>query len=100
MPFFSSIRIIEAPHTQTRDIDLNLKPSGSGALIIEADKALAKRLRLYSYAPVGSEEESTIRRQFGLEYQINNFAFGDLSNQSLGQENNTTGQLILMLNLD
>ena len=98
--FTPVLNLIEAPLKQTLDIDLNLTPSGRGALIIEADKALSRRLRLYSYAPVGSEEESTIRRQFGLEYQINNFAFGDLSNQSLGQENNTTGQLILMLNLN
>lgn len=39
-------------------------------------------------------------RRFGLEYQFNNFAFGDLSNQSIGLENNTTGQMILLLNLD
>lgn len=98
--FTPVLNLIEAPLKQTLDIDLNLTPSGQGALIVEADKALSKRLRLYSYAPVGSAEDATIRRQFGLEYQINNFAFGDLSNQSLGQENNTTGQLILMLNLD
>jgi hypothetical protein len=98
--FTPVLNLIEDPLKETLDIDLNLTPSGRGTLLVEADKALSTRLRLYSYAPVGTDEDATMPRRFGLEYQFNNFAFGDLSNQSIGLENNTTGQMILLLNLD
>jgi hypothetical protein len=46
------------------------------------------------------ENEAGLKRVFGLEYQLNNFAFGDLSNESLGLSNSTTGRLKLRLELD
>ncbi len=93
------LRLIEAPLEQTLDIDLNLTPGTGGTLFIEADKALSKRLRLYSYAPVG-ENDTGVKRIFGLEYQLNNLLFGDLSNEAIGLQNSTTGRLKLRLNLE
>jgi|GEM_PF-6859082 len=90
---------IEAPLEQTFDIDLSLVPQTTGTLFVSADKSLSRRLRLYSRTPVG-ENEDGLKRIFGLEYQLNNFAFGDLSNESLGLSNSTTGRLKLRLDLD
>jgi len=90
---------IEAPLEQTFDIDLSLTPQTTGTLFVSADKTLSRRLRLYSRTPVG-ENEDGLKRIFGLEYQLNNFAFGDLSNESLGLSNSTTGRLKLRLDLD
>jgi hypothetical protein len=93
------INRIEAPLEQTFDIDLSLIPQTTGTLFVTADKSLSRRLRLYSRTPVG-ENEAGLKRVFGLEYQLNNFAFGDLSNESLGLSNSTTGRLKLQLELD
>ena len=90
---------IEAPLEQTLDVDLTLTPQAGGTLFLGADKNLSRRLRLYSRTPFG-ENEAAVTRVFGLEYQINNFAFGDLSNESFGLENTTTGRLKFRVELD
>lgn len=90
---------IERPLEETLEVDLSLTPASSGTLYIDAEKVLSRRLRIYSRTPVGNEDTAT-PQTFGLEYQINNSTFGELTNEQTGNLNSTSGRLRLRLNLD
>ena len=66
---------------------------------IDANKVLSRRLYLYSRVLVGEEQDGN-PQQFGLRYQINNVAFGELSNERTGSNISTTGRLKLRVNLN
>lgn len=91
--------LIERPLEDTLDVDLSLTPASSGTLFIDADKLLSRRLRLYSRTLVG-DEDGTIPQTFGLEYSINNTATAELTNESAGNLNSTSGRLRLRFELD
>ncbi len=90
---------IERPLEETLEVDLALTPASSGTLYIDAEKLLSRRLRVYSRTPVGNEDAAT-PQTFGLEYQINNSTYGELTNEQTGNLNSTSGRLRLRLNLD
>jgi hypothetical protein len=48
---------------------------------------------------VGDDDEGSPQR-FGLEYQINNIAFGELASEQTGSQVSTSGRLRLKLDLD
>jgi len=91
--------LVERPLEETLDLDLTLAPQSTGSLVIEAEKILSRRLRLYSYTPVGESELDT-RRTFGLEYRLNNILYGELNNERVGLLNSSTGRLRFHLRLD
>jgi hypothetical protein len=91
--------LIERPLEETLDLDrVQFKPISTGALVIEADKELSRRLRLYSSTPVGEGTDET--RTFGLEYQLNNYLFGELKGERVDLVDQTTGNLRLRLSFD
>ncbi len=92
--------LIERPLEETLDLDrVQFTPISTGALVIEADKELSRRLRLYSSTPVGEgDTEST--RTFGLTYQLNNYLFGELKGERVDLVDRTTGNLRLHLSFD
>lgn len=91
--------LIERPLEDTLDVDLSLTPASTGTLFIDADKLLSRRLRLYSRTLVG-DEDGSIPQTFGLEYRINNAATAELTNESAGNLNSTSGRLRLRFELD
>ena len=93
------LSLVERPLEDTFNVDLTLTPVSSGTLYIDANKILSRRLRLYSRVLVGEEEEGSPQK-FRLEYQINNIAFGQLSNERSGSKVSTSGLLHLRLNLN
>ena len=92
------LSLVERPLEDTFKVDLTLTPVSSGTLYIDANKFLSRRLRLYSRVFVGDEDDSS-PQQFGLQYQINNVAFGELSSAQSGSSVSTTGKLKLRLSL-
>jgi len=92
------LSLVERPLEETFKVDLTLTPVSSGTLYIDANKFLSRRLRLYSRVFVGDEDDGN-PQQFGLQYQINNVAFGELSSAQSGSSVSTTGKLKLRLSL-
>ena len=93
------LSLVERPLEDTLNLDLSLTPASTGSLIIDADKILSRRLRLYSRVLVGDDDDETPQR-FGLNYQINNVAFGEVTSEQTGSLVSTTGGLRLKLNLN
>ena len=93
------LSLVEAPLEDTFEVDLTLTPVSTGTLYIDANKVLSRRLYLYSRVLVGDEQDGN-PQQFGLRYQINNVAFGELSNERLGTNISTTGRLKLRVELN
>ncbi|MEE2789880.1 MAG: translocation/assembly module TamB domain-containing protein [Myxococcota bacterium] len=93
------LSLVERPLEDTLKVDLALTPDSQGALVIDANKVLSRRLRLYSRVLVGDDNESR-PQQIGLEYQINNVTFGELSSEKTSSLVTTTGRLRLKLNLN
>ena len=93
------LSLVEAPLEDTFQVDLTLTPVSTGTLYIDANKVLSRRLYLYSRVLVGDEQDGN-PQQFGLRYQINNVAFGELSNERLGTNISTTGRLKLRVDLN
>ena len=93
------LSLVERPLEDTLNVDLSLTPDTGGSLFIDADKILSRRLRLYSRVMVGDDDEGSPQR-FGLEYQINNIAFGELASEQTGSLVSTSGRLRLRLDLD
>ena len=93
------LSLVERPLEDTFKVDLTLTPLSTGTLYIDANKVLSRRLYLYSRVLVGEEQDGN-PQQFGLRYQINNVAFGELSNERLGSNISTTGRLKLRVNLN
>jgi hypothetical protein len=93
------LNLVERPLEDTFNVDLTLTPVSSGTLYIDANKILSRRLRLYSRVLVGDDEEGS-PQQFRLEYQINNIAFGQLSNEQSSNKVSTSGLLHFRLNLN
>ncbi len=91
--------LIERPLEETLNLDLDIEPVSTGTLFISADKFLSRRLRLYTRTPVG-EEDGINPQTFGLEYRINNSAYGELTNERLGNLNSTTARLRFRILLD
>ncbi len=93
------LSLVERPLEDTLNVDLSLTPDTGGSLFIDADKILSRRLRLYSRVMVGDDDEGSPQR-FGLEYQINNIAYGELASEQTGSLVSTSGRLRLRLDLD
>ena len=97
-PLAPLLSLVEAP-LEDFEVDLTLTPVSTGTLYIDANKVLSRRLYLYSRVLVGDEQDGN-PQQFGLRYQINNVAFGELSNERLGTNISTTGRLKLRVDLN
>ena len=93
------LSLVERPLEDTLKVDLALTPDSQGSLVIDANKILSRRLRLYSRVLVGDDSDSR-QQQIGLEYQINNVTFGELSSERTSSLVTTTGRLRLKLNLN
>lgn len=93
------LSLIERPLEETLNLNLSLTPDATGTLFIDADKALSRRLRLYSRTPVGNDA-ATNPQITGLEYRINNLLTWELTNEQLGNNNATSGRLRLRLEMD
>ena len=93
------LNLVERPLEDTFNVDLTLTPVSSGTLYIDANKILSRRLRLYSRVLVGEDDQGS-PQQFRLEYQINNIAYGQLTNEQSSNRVSTSGLLHLRLNLN
>lgn len=90
---------LERPIEETLELELNISAQSTGALEVDVNKQIFRRLRLTSRAEVGGEEVGN-RLTLSAEYRLNNTLYGVLTNEQANQIQSTTGLLRLRLSLD
>ena len=91
--------LIERPLEETLDVELDVVPQTSGVVEVDVDKELFDRLRVFSRATVGDTEGGN-ELEIGALYQLNNSAFGELTNERIGPADKTTARIRFRIRLD
>ncbi len=91
--------VLTAPIEDTLDLELTLSTGDAGTLLIDAEKLLSRRLKLYSRTPIGDDDDSD-PVTFGLEYRLNNSTYGEVTNERQGEENLFGARIRLRLDLE
>ncbi len=78
--------VLTSPIEETLDLELSLSTGDAGTLLVDAEKLLSRRLKLYSRTPIGDDDDSD-PVTFGLEYRLNNSTYGEVTNERLGEQN-------------
>ena len=68
-------------------------------MLIDAEKLLSRRLKLYSRTPIGDDDDSD-PVTFGLEYRLNNSIYGEIVNERQGEQNLFGARVRLRLDLE
>ena len=93
------LSLVERPLEDTLKVDLALTPDSQAPLSSMPTKYYRDGSGSYSRVLVGDDSDSR-QQQIGLEYQINNVTFGELSSERTSSLVTTTGRLRLKLNLN
>ncbi len=91
--------VLTAPIEDTLDLELTLSTGDAGTLLIDAEKLLSRRLKLYSRTPIGDDDDSD-PVTFGLEYRLNNSTYADVTNERQGEQNLFGARLRLRFDLE
>ena len=91
--------VLTAPIEDTLDLELTLSTGDAGTLLIDAEKLLSRRLKLYSRTPIGDDDDSD-PVTFGLEYRLNNSTYGEVTNERQGEQNLFGARVRLRLDLE